>query len=94
LSILHLVGNVNRLDPLLRGVKMRCAARVRGIGPFDLSLIPILNGRTMPRGGAYTVSDLPLDRLCQIACTRCGRAGAYRRETLSRGSATWCYPTC
>jgi hypothetical protein len=36
----------------------------------------------MPRSGAYTVSDLPRDRLCWIACERCGHAGAYRRETL------------
>jgi hypothetical protein len=37
----------------------------------------------MPRGGAYTVSDLPRDRLCRIACERCGRAGAYWPETLA-----------
>jgi hypothetical protein len=37
----------------------------------------------MPRSGAYVVSDLPRDRLCRIACARCGRAGAYRRETLA-----------
>ncbi len=37
----------------------------------------------MPRGGAYTVSELPRDRLCRISCKRCGRAGAYRRETLA-----------
>ena len=37
----------------------------------------------MPRSGAYTVSDLPHDRICGIACTRCGRAGAYRLETLA-----------
>lgn len=35
----------------------------------------------MPRGGAYVVSDLPRDRLCRIAFARCGRTGAYRRET-------------
>jgi hypothetical protein len=29
----------------------------------------------------HTLSDLP-DRLCRIRCERCGRAGAYRRETL------------
>jgi len=29
------------------------------------------------------VSDLPRDRLCRIACTRCNRAGAYRPETLA-----------
>jgi hypothetical protein len=28
----------------------------------------------MPRSGAYVVSDLPRDRLCRIACERCGRA--------------------
>jgi len=37
----------------------------------------------MPRGGAYTISDLPHGRLCRIACERCGRAGAYRREMLA-----------
>jgi hypothetical protein len=37
----------------------------------------------MPRSGAYVVSDLPRDRLCRIACARCGRTGAYRRETLA-----------
>lgn len=37
----------------------------------------------MPRSGAYVVSDLPRDRLCRIACERCGRSGAYRRETLA-----------
>ncbi len=37
----------------------------------------------MPRGGAYTVSDLPRDRLCRIACARCGRVGAYRPATLA-----------
>lgn len=37
----------------------------------------------MPRSGAYVISDLPRDRLCRIACARCGRAGAYRRETLA-----------
>ena len=37
----------------------------------------------MPRAGSYTVSDLLRDRLCRIACKRCGRAGAYRRETLA-----------
>jgi len=37
----------------------------------------------MPRGGAHVVSDLPRDRLCRIVCTRCGRAGAYRPETLA-----------
>lgn len=37
----------------------------------------------MPRGGAYLVSDLPRDRLCRITCARCGRAGAYRPETLA-----------
>ncbi len=37
----------------------------------------------MPRDGAYTVSNLPRDRLCQIACARCRHAGAYRRETLA-----------
>jgi hypothetical protein len=37
----------------------------------------------MPRSGAYTVSHLPRDRLCRIACERCGRAGAYRREALA-----------
>ena len=36
----------------------------------------------MPRAGAYIVSDLPPDRLCRIECKRCGRADAYRRETL------------
>ena len=37
----------------------------------------------MPRNGAYIISDLRRDRLCRIACTRCGRAGAYRPETLA-----------
>jgi hypothetical protein len=37
----------------------------------------------MPRGGAYTVADLPRDRLRRISCTRCGRVDAYRRETLA-----------
>jgi len=37
----------------------------------------------MPRGGAYLVSDLPRDRICRIACSRCGRAGAYRPDTLA-----------
>jgi hypothetical protein len=37
----------------------------------------------MPRSGTYVVSDLPRDRLCRIACERCGRTGAYRRETLA-----------
>ena len=37
----------------------------------------------MPRGGAYTVSDLPRARLCRIACKRCGRVGAYRPATLA-----------
>jgi hypothetical protein len=40
----------------------------------------------MPRAGAHIVSDLPRDRLCRIACERCGRAGAYRRETLAARS--------
>jgi hypothetical protein len=37
----------------------------------------------MPRSGADVVSDLPRGRLCRIACARCGRAGAYRPETLA-----------
>jgi len=38
----------------------------------------------------YTISDLTTDRLCRIACSRCGRQGAYRRETLTArfGDAT------
>lgn len=31
----------------------------------------------------YTSSDLPADHLCRSACSRCGRQGAYRRETLT-----------
>ena len=37
----------------------------------------------MPRAGAYTVSDLPRDRLCWIACSKCERSGAYRPDTLA-----------
>ena len=29
----------------------------------------------MARGGAYTLSDLPRDRLCWIASKRCGSTG-------------------
>jgi hypothetical protein len=29
-----------------------------------------------------TVTDLPADRLCRIACSHCSRQGAYRRDTL------------
>jgi hypothetical protein len=29
----------------------------------------------MPRSSAYIVSDLPRERLCWIACERCGRTG-------------------
>jgi len=37
----------------------------------------------MPRSGAYLVSDLPADQLCRIACRKCDRRGAYRRDTLA-----------
>jgi hypothetical protein len=46
----------------------------------------------MPRSSAYVVSDLPRDRLCQIACARCGRAEAYRRETLAARSGDMALP--
>jgi hypothetical protein len=46
----------------------------------------------MPRISAYVVSDLPRDRLCQIACARCGRAEAYRRETLAARSGDMALP--
>src|SRR5262249_37702550 len=46
------------------------------------SAVTLLFNSGMPRGGAYTISDLPRDRLCRIACERCGRRGAYRRDTL------------
>jgi hypothetical protein len=54
------------------------------------SAAPLSFNHAMPRGGAYTVSDLPRDRLCRIACARCGRVGGYRRETLAArfGDAT------
>jgi hypothetical protein len=35
----------------------------------------------MPRHGAYIVAELP-EGLTEIACTKCGRRGRYKRETL------------
>src|SRR5690348_16142942 len=54
----------------------------RQVIPLDSATALSFNA-AMPRSGAYVVSDLPRNRLCRIACARCGRAGAYRREPLA-----------
>lgn len=47
----------------------------------------------MPRSGAYLVRDEPTDRLCRIACLKCDREGAYRRESLvERFGLDWPMP--
>ena len=37
---------------------------------------------TMPKNGAYIVSELPADHMVEIVCDKCGRKGRYRPATL------------
>jgi hypothetical protein len=64
-----------------------CRLAYRASAHFPDALLPF--NAPMPRSGAYVISDLPRDRLCRIACQRCGPLHGLQGNASARAMMVW-----